>query len=342
MFLYVGAVIGAGFASGQEILQFFAVHGNYGLAGALVATLLMSYLSSLILYFSVALKTTNYMMLVSCLAVKWPAKIFDFLGMVILFAGLSVMLSGSGAVLCEYLGLSAWFGVILLAIINCLVLLGGLTGIIKVYSWLVPLKIAVILVVSLLVIIISYTGQGNGFTGGAGIFTKNWVTSSVLYVSYNMLLVVALLSTLGDKLDFKTAVTGGIAGSVVLGAIITMVTVAEIKLYPGITSYKVPVLYMAGTITSLLKVVAAMIIWAAVLTTAVANTHGLAARFANPGTSRYKLAGTVVTLLALPLAFQDFDKLVGNLYPAFGYVGLALMVVLVFEPILKSIEKLKH
>ena len=30
---YIGTVIGAGFASGQEILQFFSVFGNMGILG---------------------------------------------------------------------------------------------------------------------------------------------------------------------------------------------------------------------------------------------------------------------------------------------------------------------
>ena len=37
---YVGTVVGAGFASGQEIWQFFGRHGPLGLGGLAVATIL--------------------------------------------------------------------------------------------------------------------------------------------------------------------------------------------------------------------------------------------------------------------------------------------------------------
>lgn len=34
---YLGAVIGAGFASGQEIVQFFVVYGGSGIKGCILA-----------------------------------------------------------------------------------------------------------------------------------------------------------------------------------------------------------------------------------------------------------------------------------------------------------------
>ena len=45
--VYVGTVIGAGFASGQEILQFFGKHGYKGILGVMVITVLFSLLGAL-------------------------------------------------------------------------------------------------------------------------------------------------------------------------------------------------------------------------------------------------------------------------------------------------------
>jgi uncharacterized membrane protein YkvI len=42
---FVGVIVGAGFASGQEILQFFASFGAMGLLGCLVAALAFVLLS---------------------------------------------------------------------------------------------------------------------------------------------------------------------------------------------------------------------------------------------------------------------------------------------------------
>ncbi len=48
---YIGTIVGAGFASGQEVLQFFGVFGIKGLWGLLLATALffsLDILSSLL------------------------------------------------------------------------------------------------------------------------------------------------------------------------------------------------------------------------------------------------------------------------------------------------------
>jgi uncharacterized membrane protein YkvI len=42
-FAYIGTVVGAGFASGQEILQFFSYFGYWGLVGLLLAAGLFVY-----------------------------------------------------------------------------------------------------------------------------------------------------------------------------------------------------------------------------------------------------------------------------------------------------------
>ena len=41
---FIGIIVGAGFASGQEILQYFTSFGMLGIAGAIVSTALFAYL----------------------------------------------------------------------------------------------------------------------------------------------------------------------------------------------------------------------------------------------------------------------------------------------------------
>jgi uncharacterized membrane protein YkvI len=57
---YIGAVIGAGFASGQEIMQFFILHGNSGLIGAGMAAALFAYLGGLVMYLAITMHSGSY------------------------------------------------------------------------------------------------------------------------------------------------------------------------------------------------------------------------------------------------------------------------------------------
>jgi len=341
--MYIGAVIGAGFASGQEIMQFFTVYGNKGLWGVGVATMLLAYLGAAVLYLSVKYGTGNYLQLINNLTAPWVAKIFDLLSMAMLLAGLSVMLAGSGAVFSEYLEIAAWPGVLFLLFIVSFVLTGGMAGVIRFNFVLVPLKITAILVISLLVLVLCSTGAppAGEISQSTSISTGNWCLSGMLYVSYNMILVLAVLSTLGNRVTVRKAVAGGAAGGIGLGIAAGMLVLAQLKLYPAIVSYQVPVLFMAGEIGHLLKIPVAILIWLAILTTAVANAHGLAARFAPPGTAKYKLAGAVCNLLALPLAGLDFGRLVGTIYPLFGYAGLLMVLILLVNPFWPLMKRIK-
>ena len=42
-FAFVGVVVGAGFATGQEIFQFFTSHGVYSISGIIVTGLLITF-----------------------------------------------------------------------------------------------------------------------------------------------------------------------------------------------------------------------------------------------------------------------------------------------------------
>ena len=46
---FTGSILGAGFVSGQELMQFFAVFGSYGLMGMLLAVLMLLLLSCLVM-----------------------------------------------------------------------------------------------------------------------------------------------------------------------------------------------------------------------------------------------------------------------------------------------------
>src|SRR5699024_11429237 len=57
---YIGLIVGAGFASGQEVLQFFTSFGWYSLLGAGIATLLFAFLGMQITQLGSELQTISH------------------------------------------------------------------------------------------------------------------------------------------------------------------------------------------------------------------------------------------------------------------------------------------
>ena len=339
--LYAGSVIGAGFASGQEILQFFIIFGKMGLWGGIMAAVLFCYLGGLVMHLSVAAASTNYRDLYRSLLGRTLEKAMDFLSLVMLPGGVVVMLAGGGAVFSEHLGLPQFLGTLLTALITAAVISMGLQGVISANVALVPLKLAAIVIICLLAL--AFAGpetevirEDTAFTAGN---QAHWAWSAVLYVSYNMVVPVAVLSTLGRVVQPRAGVLGGMAGGAVLGAVACLVVVTGLCFYPGLKYYEVPLLYIAGSLGPAVKTVLGMLIWVAILTTAIADTHGFASRFASSRSPRYRVIGIGLVLCAMPLSSLKFSFLVKLLYPLFGYGGLILLGALVFIPPVRAIRR---
>jgi len=331
---YIGSVIGAGFASGQEIMQFFIIFGDKAIYGIILGTVLFAYLGSVVLYISSDLGTGSYKRLFRYVLGRRAGKFMDMVSLFMLVGGLGIMFAGSGAVFSEHLGLPKSAGILLAAGITCLVICGGLQGVLMANAFLVPVKILVIIVLCAWVLINSGmepkdAAQNVSTTKVAG----HWACSAVLYVSYNMIISVTVLSSLGKTITKKQGVICGMAGGISLGLTAGIITLAGLAFYPIIIHYQVPLLYLAGQIGEVWKKFLGFLIWLAILTTAIANAHGFASRLASSNNKKYKVIGVAVTLATIPLAWLKFTKLVKSLYPLFGYAGLALVFALLVYPI---------
>ncbi|MBU4534127.1 MAG: hypothetical protein KJ650_10960 [Firmicutes bacterium] len=332
--LYVGAVIGAGFASGQEILQFFGVYGAKGIWGVALATVLFAYLGAVIQSTAVHLRASSYREVLNYLLGRRLGRIMDLVSIGMLVAGLGIMLAGSGAVFQEQFGLPAGAGVLVLAAFVCVVIYSGLNGLLAVNAVLVPLKIILVVVVCLLALLVG--GGGSEVIEEAvteRTVVGSWLVSAFLYVSYNMVVPVAVLSSLGCHLNRQQAIRGAVAGGLALGVAASIVTLAVVTFFSDLALYEVPMLFLAGIVHPAVRTIISVVIWMAVFTTAIANAHGLASRWALPGTTRYRVVGVSATLLVVPLAFIDFSFLIGFFYPLFGYAGLILILALLVRPL---------
>ena len=333
--LYVGAVIGAGFSSGQEILQFFGSFGARGLWGVGLATVLFAYLGAVIQVTAVRIGAANYRDVLDHLLGRTTARLADGLSMGMLVVGLGIMLAGSGAIFQERLGLPPATGVLFLAFLIGVIIWAGLSGVVAVNVVLVPVKLILVMGVAVTALLaapapvpaVPEEAPPAGLLGGG------WVWAAVLYVSYNLMVPLAVLSTLGRHLTPAEAVRGGVAGGVLLGLAAGLVTAAIVVHYARVWSYQVPMLYLAAAVHPVLGTVGTMVVWLAVFTTGIANAHGFASRLAPPGSSGYRTAGLAAILAMIPLTFFDFAVLVGFFYPLFGCLGLVLLAALAARPL---------
>ncbi len=339
--LYVGAIIGAGFATGQEILQFFIVFGQSSFKGAVLAAVLFCYLGGVVMYLSVKRGTQSYRDFYQTILGKLPAKFMDYASLIMLSGGVLVMLAGGGAVFSEHLGLSPFLGTSLTAGICIIVILLGSQGLISANIMLVPIKTIAIFLICLTIILITKAPDDIGRITEPVYGTRvNWIWAAILYVSYNLVVPIAVLSSFGRSFSLVQGVIGGVVGGSLLGALVFLMVSAEFRYYPQIIEYQVPLLFAAGILGSSVRLFLGVLIWLAILTTAIANVHGFASRFAENGTPRYRLMGIGIVLASLPFSNYEFSFLVKVMYPLFGYGGLLMLVSLIIMPPLKYLRRI--
>ena len=340
--LYIGSVIGAGFATGQEILQFYISYGYFGLLGILVTTILFAYFGTLVLLLSVKHKTSGYHELLPHILGKYGSKIVDKLSLLMLITSLGVMFAGSGAVFSESSGSWSKLGIFTTALITVIVIIGGLNRVLTANVLLVPLKIIALIVISVLGII-NQGGVNNSLPEVVSInkTVPDWLWSSILYVSYNMIVAMAVMSSLGKKINAKISLVAGITGGLLLGITAGLITLAGLSYYPEITGHEIPLLYIANQLGSYFHYSFGILIWLAITTTAISSAHGFASRLAEQNSIKYKIVGVGICLSVLPLTQIKFAKLVQIIYPLFGYAGLVILLALLLYPLVQLIKMYK-
>ncbi|HZK57742.1 MAG TPA: hypothetical protein VFD17_05475, partial [Clostridia bacterium] len=150
--VYIGTVIGAGFASGQEVLQFFGKYGYKGILGITVITVLFSLLGASVLNIVYTRKIRS---LEEFTMIYFGEAFFVVINIVLtflLFISYVVMLSGSGAVANENFQIPYAYGIFAMAAITLYVFIFGIEGIAKANNIAVPLLILIILWVGMITI----------------------------------------------------------------------------------------------------------------------------------------------------------------------------------------------
>ncbi len=331
---YLGAVVGAGFASGQEIVQFFVSYGIQGRKGCILAMLLFALCGGLLMYMAHRHATSSYQDMLHQLMGEKASRIVDLLMAVFLFLGLSTMLSASGAVFYEHLFQPKELGILVASVLVAIFLFTGKRGLIKSYNILVPAKLVLLLLITGYAALVVDGGQVETYTVFICRQEKSWwLLSSVLYVAYNFALAMVVLTEYQSIGSRRDGIWGAIWGGGLLGVLVLFNYLALCKFLPNILHYEVPMLYIAGYISPGTKVVYTIVLWVGILTTAIANAYGFAQRFSGFTSISYSFSLLITLALALPISLQSFSSLVSRVYPLFGLLGIIILVVLIAKAV---------
>lgn len=331
---YIGTVVGAGFATGQEVLQFFLRFGPMGLLGLILTTMMFIAFGYIIMDLGRRLNAKSHLEIIKYSGGKILGVITDAVITFFLFGALTAMIAGAGALFEEQFNLPSILGNIVMAVLAAITVLKGIDGVIDSISFVVPFLLISVIGLGIFSIIntppeIFSPGQ---IIGEGGLMT-NWMLSAILYVSYNTIISIAVLGPLGAKVqNKKTIKNGAILGGLGLGIGSIMIYLALAGNISEIITLEVPMIYIAGSISFIVQIIYAVVIIAEVYTTSVGSLYGFVARVTDiekyPIKGKWMIIGS--TMVALITSQFGFSNLVKYLYPIVGYGGIFLLISLVY------------
>lgn len=326
---YVGAVMGAGFASGQEILQFYARFGHWGLVGIIFSAVLFSLLGWGMLDLQERWKITSYPEFFNHLLGPRLGRWADGLVSVLLFVGMLAMISGSGALFYEYFGFSKWVGIFLTVSVIALALWFRGEGVLWINSVLIPLKFIFCLGIATAAIFLATSGDGEGIAILPHPIIRHWALSAILYVSFNLTLAMVVFASLGRIVQRAGARMGAVLGGVALG-LFAFVIGASLLRFPDIWGLEIPMVAIAGKLGDWPAFFYVVVLWLAMITAAVGNGFSLVSRMVKSVKVSYIKATAILLLLLLPVAGVKFSQIVQLVYPLFGYLGLVFLPTILY------------
>jgi uncharacterized membrane protein YkvI len=317
---YIGTIVGAGFASGQEILAFFTSYGHWGTLGILLSTILFVWLGYKMMWLSSCMKTPSYESFNQRLFGPTIGRAINLLVFLTLFGVTTVMLAGAGSVLEEQFQVPYVAGTSLTALFGYFVLRQGLERLLAVNSVVVPTML-------LFSCLILFTGQAESPLPVTAPTTYTFLWKAVLYVSFNLAMAQSVLIPIGctirERLVLKrAAVIGG--GS--LGLMLMIAHAAMLANWDDVRLMDIPIVYITDQWNDWLQLFFVFVLYSEIFTTLISNVFGITQQLRELLPISEQRIYTALFLASFLFCLVGYSQLLLFLYPLFGYLGLATMV----------------
>ena len=321
----IGALVGAGFASGQEIFSFFYLYGENGIYGILIMSILIGILIYRVLKIIYKNEIYNYEDFLGLfIKNKKIKKIICMIINILLLISFFIMIAGFGAYFEQEIGVNKIIGSIILDILCIFVFFSEVKGVLKASDFIVPC----------LIIFIIFIGIQNVAEIKSVEFFKtknNWILSAIIYNSYNFILLIPVLISLKKQITIEKNIKYIAILSTIIIAILSIIIfflLARVDILE-IKNQEMPVVYVISKYFANYKKIYAFIILASIFTTAISVGIGFIQNISKNRTS-YPQIVLFMCITSLIVSNFGFSKLVNFVYPIFGYVGIIQMIIILF------------
>jgi uncharacterized membrane protein YkvI len=339
--IYAASVTGAGFASGQEIMQFFSAYETGGFWGILLAGVLFSAVGCIVLDKVRSERIRNYEEFIFPVFGWRIGWIIETAAILFIFCMYSIMTAGSGHLLAQMTGMPLRSAVFAMGVICTILIMTDIKGIAVFSTVLVPILLAGIILAGLYVIVMKDSpvfSISSNLLRYLSHVTENWVFSSLLYVGCNSILAVMMLCSVLPYLKTRrTALVSGILGGAALTLAALAVNTVIFLFNSSAAGREMPVINVLYSISASAGWIYSVLLWIAMLVSAVTSGFCFTERVAGLFRFDRRIAALMLCACSAPLSTVGFSRLISLLYPAFGCLGLFMVIVILITGLQKLV-----
>lgn len=336
---FVSLVVGAGFASGQEIMQYFTSFGLVSVFGCIVATIIFTMLGMTLAQIGSDLQTTSHKEGIHFIGGRFFGPVLDQLISFVLFGIAVVMLAGAGSTFNQMYSMDASVGSLLMALLVVVTLMLNAESIIKMLAALMPYLLGIIFILLIYSLFtMNYPiSELNAIAKSQSSATPHWFSGAVIYVSYNIAGGAAMLIVMGGTAtNRKVARRGGALGGIILGLLIMLINIALFVKMDIVAGVEMPTLELAKQIHPAVGIIMSFVLLAMIYSTAVGTLYILAVRIVKPDRFAFKVAVNLLCIVGFAISLVGFTTLISKLYVVMGYLGIGLILCVLISALFKS------
>lgn len=327
---FVGIIIGAGFASGQETMQYFVAFGTWSIVGAIVSSLLMIISGISLMQLGSFYQAREHLSVLGSISNRAVSLILDVSTTITLFAVGFIMFAGAGSNLNQQFGWPLWAGS---GLMLALVLITGLLDVDRVtyvIGAVTPFIFVFIVIATGWAIINADFDFAalNVASQDVNTTLPNWWVSALNYTGFNVITAASMAIVIGGSfLDTKVAGWGGLLGGMIYLALLMLLAFGLFVEVETVNGDDMPALTLINQIHPVLGVLMAIAIYGMIFNTAISMFYALGKRMTKRRPKRFYPVFVVACLVGFVLSFIGFQQLIGFVYPLLGYLGLFLILV---------------
>ena len=331
---FIGVVVGAGFASGQEAIQYFVAFGNKGLWGVVLAAALMIITGVSILQLGSYFQADEHTAVYDRITGPIVSRILDWGTLATLFSIGFVMFAGGGSTISQqFEGVPIWVGG---AVMLVLVLLVGLLDVDKVSSVIGAITPFIIFFVvlatgyTIIVTDVDWSWANDYAINNVESPLNNWWLAALNYTGLNVMCAVSMSIVIGGNiLDNRAVGIGGLIGGFFYLLLLALLVVSLYMVAPDVHEQDLPVLSLINNVNPILGYFMTFIIYGMVFNTAIGMFYAMGKRLTRKKPKLFYPVYAGACVVGFILSFIGFKQLVSSVYPILGWIGLLMIAVMV-------------